>query len=284
MAVRWAKVIGPSWFSQWRFEVKHIKGKDNFLPDFLSRTQRQISTIIPIIYMLSPANPPEESLRSMIASMPQSLQEKMIDTVLIYRGLDTLHGFLKLYIHRYGLDQGPLLHLPYHPQTIYRPVDGTSHTMRIPILVRKYVIASTHGWLVLLDMFIQECCLWNPVSEDMIKLPRLQDFGYYKKSVLSKPPTEPDCHILFISDDLLLQAFCKIGDVEFVCPTQVEEVDRLIAITSFQGKIYGVMSTDYKFVTIEFVGKTMEFRPVMIDGEQTLKAPVKQKLGRVKRD
>lgn len=108
--LRWA-----SWFSQWKFEVKHIKGKDNFLPDFLSRTQRQISTIVPMILTLSPENPTENTLRSMIASMPQGLQEKMLDNVLIYRGIETLHGFLKLYIHRYGLDQGPLFLLPYHP-------------------------------------------------------------------------------------------------------------------------------------------------------------------------
>ncbi|KAG7599194.1 hypothetical protein ISN44_As06g033880 [Arabidopsis suecica] len=108
--LRWA-----SWFSQWKFDVKHIKGNDNFLPDFLSRTQRQISAIVPMILTLSPENPTENTLRNMIASMPQGLQEKMLDNVLIYRGIETLHGFLKLYIYRYGLDQGPLLGLPYHP-------------------------------------------------------------------------------------------------------------------------------------------------------------------------
>ncbi|KAL3641281.1 hypothetical protein CASFOL_016249 [Castilleja foliolosa] len=157
--------------------------------------------------------------------------------------------------------------------TVYRPVDGTSRTMFIRILARKYVIASTHGWLVIVDQYYRSCHLWKPGSKDRIKLPRLQDFHYYRKCVLSKPPTEPDCYILFISDDLLWQAFCKIGDVEFACPTQEKEVDRLIAIASFQGKIYGVMSPDYKFVTIEFVGRTMEFRPILINGEEPLKAP-----------
>lgn len=104
-----------SWFSQWKFDVKHIKWKENVLPDFLSRTQRQISVIIPMIYALSPENPAEKSLRQMISMMPQGLQARMLDLVLVYRGLETVHGFLKLYIHRYGLDQGPLLRLPYHP-------------------------------------------------------------------------------------------------------------------------------------------------------------------------
>ncbi|KAL3643203.1 hypothetical protein CASFOL_014018 [Castilleja foliolosa] len=168
----------------------------------------------------------------------------------------------------------PLLMTIHKEQTIYRPVDGKSHNIFFPILARKQVIASTYGWLVLVDPYKLDCRLWQPVSKNRIKLPKLHNFHYYRKCVLSKNPTEPDCHILFISDDLLLQAFCKIGDAEFVCPTQGKEVERLIAIASFRGKIYGVTSPDYKFVTIEFVGRTMEFRPILINGEKPLKAPV----------
>ncbi|VVB04431.1 unnamed protein product [Arabis nemorensis] len=51
----------------------------------------------------------------MIAAMPQGLQEKVLDTVLVSRGVETLHGFLRLYIYRYGLNLGPLLGIPYHP-------------------------------------------------------------------------------------------------------------------------------------------------------------------------
>ncbi|KAL3631555.1 hypothetical protein CASFOL_024539 [Castilleja foliolosa] len=160
---------------------------------------------------------------------------------------------------------------------IYRPVDGESRIMCTQILVNKYVVASAYGWLVLMDQIEEDCCVWNPSSMDIIKLPRLQNFDVYRKCVLSKPPTEPDCHILFISGDLFQQAFCKIGDVEFVYQSQTKEVDRLIAVASCQGKIYGVMLPDYKFVNIEFVGRTIEFRPILIDGEQPLKAPVKNK-------
>ena len=103
----------PYIWSQWKFDIKHIKGKYNFLPDLLSRTKRQIWTIIPMIYALCPENP-AESLREMISMMPQGLQAKMLDLVLVYKGLETVHGFLNLYIHMYGLDQGPLLRLPYH--------------------------------------------------------------------------------------------------------------------------------------------------------------------------
>lgn len=90
-----------SWFSQWKFDLKHIKGKDNFLPDFLSRTQHQISAVIPIIYTLSPENPTEDTLREKIATLPEEIKEKLISNILIYKGLETLHSFLKLYVHRF---------------------------------------------------------------------------------------------------------------------------------------------------------------------------------------
>ncbi|KAL3641239.1 hypothetical protein CASFOL_016207 [Castilleja foliolosa] len=174
--------------------------------------------------------------------------------------------------------QPPLLltihYTPHGKRTIYRPLDGETHTMPTSFLVNKYVLASTHGWLVLVDKIIGDCFLLNPRSNDMIKLPRLQSFYSYRKCVLSKPPTEPDCHILFTSDDLCQQAFCKIGDVEFVYQPQTEEVDQLIGIASSRGKIYGIILPDFEFVTIEFVGRTIEFRPILINGEQTLKAPV----------
>ncbi|KAL3641184.1 hypothetical protein CASFOL_016152 [Castilleja foliolosa] len=172
-----------------------------------------------------------------------------------------------------GQRQPPLLLTIHKKQTIYRPVDGKCHTVDIPILFDKYVIASTHGWLVLMGPN-EDCCLWNPSSKNMIRLPRLQDYYMYRKCVLSKPPTEPDCHILLLSEELYRPAFCKIGDVEFVYQSQKKEVEKLIAITYSQGKIYGVMLPGCKFVIIEFVGRTMEFRPILIKGEQPLKAPV----------
>ncbi|KAL3636862.1 hypothetical protein CASFOL_019161 [Castilleja foliolosa] len=119
--------------------------------------------------------------------------------------------------------------------------------------------------------------IWFP---DLVLRLRLNCRGYieshiYNKCVLSKPPTEPDCHILINSYCTSYeQSFCKIGDVEFVHQSLEEESSQLVAIASFKGKIYGVMSPGYKFVTIEFIGSTMEFRPILINGEQHWKAPV----------
>ncbi|KAL3623640.1 hypothetical protein CASFOL_032456 [Castilleja foliolosa] len=171
--------------------------------------------------------------------------------------------------------QPPLL-LTIHKQakqSIYNPLESQTHTMCIPVLVDKIILASTHGWLVLVSEGNEKCSLWNPGSNAMIELPSLQDYYLYQKCVLSKPPTEPDCHILFNSTVTLRQAFCKIGDVEFTYQCQLEEDYQLIAIASFQGKIYGVMNPGYKFVTIEFVGTTMELRPMLINEEKPWKAP-----------
>ncbi|KAL3623987.1 hypothetical protein CASFOL_032803 [Castilleja foliolosa] len=159
-------------------------------------------------------------------------------------------------------------------QSICRPLESRSQTICFPILVEKFIVASTHGWFVLLDMYDEECCLWNPGSGAIIELPTLPNSPIFNKCVLSKPPTEPDCHILFNSSCSSVQLFCKIGDVQYVRHSLREEKSRLVAIASSQGKLYGVMSPGYKFVTVEFVGTTMELRPMFINGEQSWKAPV----------
>ncbi|KAL3641168.1 hypothetical protein CASFOL_016136 [Castilleja foliolosa] len=101
----------------------------------------------------------------------------------------------------------------------------------------------------------------------MIKLPNIN--YVFNKCVLSKPPTEPDCHILFYATYRYRQSLCKIGDDKYV-----DERHKLVATASSQGKIYGIMNPGYKFVTIDFVGRTMKFRPILMLGEQPLKALV----------
>ena len=50
------------WFSKYQFEVKHIKGTSNVVPDFLSRPKNPIQPIlisskaIPLIYMFTPGS------------------------------------------------------------------------------------------------------------------------------------------------------------------------------------------------------------------------------------
>ncbi|KAI3464672.1 hypothetical protein Pfo_021335 [Paulownia fortunei] len=164
----------------------------------------------------------------------------------------------------YGEDkerQPPLLLISHgashEKQSFYSVLENRFHTTCIPILCSKDVFASTYGWLVLVDIFLDECCLWNP--------------SLYNRCILSKLPTDPDCHILFNSSSTLEQSFCQIGDDEFVTQSFQEEdtdVRSLLAIGSFQGKIYGFTNPGYRFVTVHFVGKTLELRPILKeDGE-----------------
>ncbi|KAL3641178.1 hypothetical protein CASFOL_016146 [Castilleja foliolosa] len=161
-------------------------------------------------------------------------------------------------------------------QSICRPLESRSQTISFLILVDKCIVASAHGWLVLVDAFNYECCLWNPYcSKAIIELPKLQESNYmYTKCVLTKPPTEPDCHILFNSSCYTFQSFCKIGDVQYEHHYIIEEETRLYAIASLKGKIYGIISPGYKFVTVEFVGTTIELRSILINGEQPWSLPV----------
>ncbi|KAL3641145.1 hypothetical protein CASFOL_016113 [Castilleja foliolosa] len=156
-------------------------------------------------------------------------------------------------------------------QSIFWPLESRTKTMFAPVLVNKCILASNYGWLVLVDKHKGDCCLWNPGSNDIIELPFLDKCYLYIKCVLSKPPTESDCHILFNSSSNM-QSFCKIGDVEYVHSSPKEY--RLVAVASFQGKIYGVMNPGYKFVTIEFVERTIEFRPMLNNKEQPWTAPI----------
>ncbi|KAK1356547.1 hypothetical protein POM88_049803 [Heracleum sosnowskyi] len=96
--LRWA-----NWFSQWKFEVRHIKGKDNFLPDFLSRTQWTIAPVFPLIYSIQKED------------LPLHIKDKVLYSVLHKRSIEQLLAFQKIYIRRYSLSEGPLSNLPLHP-------------------------------------------------------------------------------------------------------------------------------------------------------------------------
>ncbi|XP_012853108.1 PREDICTED: uncharacterized protein LOC105972679 [Erythranthe guttata] len=147
------------------------------------------------------------------------------------------------------------------------------------ILSDKKVLgsSSSYGWLGLVQPLGHDCdcCLFNPVSKDKIDLPKKLDNGYfYNKLIMTKPPTEPDCYIIFSSERDGL-SFCRIGDEEYVTVEEHEigfdEEDGfmgyLMAIVCFRGKIYGFIEPD-KFVTINFVDKSLEYeRPVTLMNE-----------------
>ncbi|KAL7147926.1 hypothetical protein ABFS83_06G142900 [Erythranthe nasuta] len=168
-----------------------------------------------------------------------------------------------------GASETPLLMITHgksvEKHLIYNPSEKRSCTLdSFPVLDGKKVLGSSYGWLILVELVDDndygDCCLFNPITNDIIKLPKLIHPCDYNQCILTKPPTEPDCYILFNG---LEQSFCKIGDEEYVTRTleQQEEqeqdngrvgFDNLEAIVSFQGTTYGYMDPD-KFVTINFV-------------------------------
>ncbi|KAK6114974.1 hypothetical protein DH2020_007243 [Rehmannia glutinosa] len=159
----------------------------------------------------------------------------------------------------------------HEKQSFYNVLENRYHTTCIPILCNKRVLGSSYGWLVLVDRFTYDCCLWNPISSSIIELPILDRAHLYNRCVLSKPPTEPDCHILFNSSSTLEQSFCKIGDDEFGHHSLKQEKYDLKAIASFQNKIYGIIEDDecdYKVVTINLVGNSsLELKRMFVDDE-----------------
>ncbi|KAI3467522.1 hypothetical protein Pfo_024185 [Paulownia fortunei] len=151
----------------------------------------------------------------------------------------------------------------HEKQCFYSIPENRFHATSIPELCDKYVLGCAYGWLVLVDTDTDDCCLWNPVSMEKIELPQLEYSSMYNRCVLSKPPTEPDCHILFNSSSASHRAFCQVGDDEFVIQLSVDEEIYLLAAASFQGKIYGFTLPGYRFVSVHFVDKTLELRPIL---------------------
>ncbi|KAG8370375.1 hypothetical protein BUALT_Bualt14G0110500 [Buddleja alternifolia] len=103
-----------------------------------------------------------------------------------------------------------------------------------------------------MDINTDDCCLWHPVSLDKIELPELTELTWplrFDQCIVSKPPTEPDCHILFIASKTKFQNFCQIRDDQFVTQTLADNGNkmRLSTIASFQRKIYGVVTTFYRY-------------------------------------
>ncbi|KAG8378139.1 hypothetical protein BUALT_Bualt08G0107000 [Buddleja alternifolia] len=165
---------------------------------------------------------------------------------------------------------------PHAKQFFYSISEDRFHATSIPELCNKCVLASAYGWLVLVDHDTDDCCLWNPVSMDKIELPELDCSSIYNRCVLSKPPTDPECHILFNSTTTLHRAFLQIGDDEFVILSSTNNVTEvcLSTVGSFQGKIYGIVSISNQFVTLNFVGKNLEIRPMIMEGGQPWEIPI----------
>ncbi|PIN25920.1 hypothetical protein CDL12_01334 [Handroanthus impetiginosus] len=142
-------------------------------------------------------------------------------------------------------------------QSFYTILKHRYMTRIIPDMRNKQVLPTSFGWLALIDVTTQECCLMNMSSMDKIQLPRLglkSIKNRYFRCTLSKPPGDPDCHVLLVSTTQNLLLFCRIGDEKFVSRRNAFQDDKLAATTNFQGKIYAWMSKSSNLVTLDFAG------------------------------
>lgn len=162
---------------------------------------------------------------------------------------------------------------------IYNISDNRCKMLDIPVLCNKKVLGSSHGWLILVGYYnTEECCLFNPVSMDIIALPPMSKIFRFshKQCILTKPPTEPDCHILFCGGNRL--SLCRIGDNEFVNlsyqPTpEKPNIQYCVfgAIGNFHGQTYGFITYPrHQFFRIHFKEKNLEFRLVKLTGSPRL--------------
>ena len=102
--LRWS-----NWFSQWSFQVKHIKGKDNLITNYLSRKPPVLNTtIIPLPLCVCPIIDPSSSLGSsfanpddifnMIENLPSEIKDQIKTLTLEARSkriIKILHDYLK---------------------------------------------------------------------------------------------------------------------------------------------------------------------------------------------
>ncbi|KAL2471404.1 Uncharacterized protein Adt_39540 [Abeliophyllum distichum] len=118
--LRWAE-----WFSNFNFEVKHIKGHNNLLPDLLSRPKSKpmINKIIPVICMIGPSyskpsssRPPE--IYPNIQKFPPEIHDLIANKTLKARSKELMLKYQSIVIQNHGihilggLGFHPRLHIP----------------------------------------------------------------------------------------------------------------------------------------------------------------------------
>ncbi|KAM3281959.1 hypothetical protein P3S67_027606 [Capsicum chacoense] len=71
----------------------------------------------------------------------------------------------------------------------------------IPELQNKIICRYAHEWLVLEHDDSNDCYLWNPVSNDKIQLPLIPEYCRVTICLLSAPPHDPECLVLFLIEE-----------------------------------------------------------------------------------
>lgn len=141
-------------------------------------------------------------------------------------------------------------------------------TKSIPEMRNKMIYANTNGWLVLKDVDSLDLCVLNPISKEVVQLPRLETIDDCRICILSSPPGDPNdhCHIIFFNSKRSIFYFCQPGDSKFG-QQEFEDIGILDA-TMYGGKLY--ILTLQELFTAEFVGSELRF---MESGMELTKLP-----------
>ncbi|XP_055811603.1 uncharacterized protein LOC129881421 [Solanum dulcamara] len=83
-------------------------------------------------------------------------------------------------------------------QSFFSVSENRYYMRHIHELKEKIICAYAVEWLVLESIYSSECYLWNLISNDKIQLPPLPAECEILKCLLSAPPHDPECQILFL--------------------------------------------------------------------------------------
>ncbi|KAF5932573.1 hypothetical protein HYC85_028744 [Camellia sinensis] len=145
-------------------------------------------------------------------------------------------------------------HGNYSTQTFFNTSQDTYVMGRIPELCDKMIITCSHGWLILLDLVSNDCFLLNPVSMEKIMLPPLQYFPFFC-CILSSPPTDPNCALIFGCREKSSATFCRLGDGEWT-EQHLGSAEYFICATVSGGNIYG-LTIDRTLLMVDVVGSNL---------------------------
>ncbi|KAL3653937.1 hypothetical protein CASFOL_003618 [Castilleja foliolosa] len=155
-------------------------------------------------------------------------------------------------------------------QYLYNISDNRYHRLNgFPEFHDMKVLASAYGWLVLVNPKTDYTYIWNPISMAKIDIGQLNihDAYIFEKCVMSKPPSEPDCRLVFYTITGGHQAFLQLVDDDNIIhkylPDDTYRDVMLMAVVSFRGTLYGFLHPGCRFVTIDFDNETVEFRPIL---------------------
>nr|GMC74958.1 proteinaceous RNase P 2 [Ipomoea batatas] len=99
-------------------------------------------------------------------------------------------------------------------QTFYDIERDYYEVKKIPDMFNKYVRNSSHGWTLMIDMYMKSdttCFLLNIASMEKIKLPPWK-FETPRYSVLTLPPSDPKSIVAFFREGISSVMFCHPGE------------------------------------------------------------------------